>query len=526
MRHVAFTLLLLCLPILITPGPTSAESNRPTRGGVLLIADTLEAQTLDPAMAPDIKSYRVLNCVCEGLVAMDEQTSIIPSLALSWEQSDEGRRWTFILRRNVRFHDGDICDARAVAYSLRRLIDPTHPQYRDDFPLADTLFNEVEEIQPLDDYRLRITLRTAFAPFLANLTHTTALILSPRALKTHGQDIDKHPVGTGPFIFDAWTPGESVILKANPDYWNDPPLLDGLVFKAIPSNTLRFDTFRQGLVDAMLSVPPVDVTRIRQLSGALVLEQPGLNIAYMGMNTSLPPLDDKRVRQAIRHAIPKQRLVKLFYQGQASIANSPLSPSFQGRDDSPDPYDYNPQKARELLRQAGYPKGFQTQLWTREELGFIVPTPVRLAEAIKANLAEVGIEARIKVFKGKIYKRLLQHGAHGLFLWGWISTVPDPDNVLYSLLSSANARSPSPQNLSFFSSPRLDHILLDARKTYDQKLRTDLYSQALALIREESPWLPLAHVRQMLALRPGVHGVVQLPTDILCFHKAWLEPRD
>ncbi len=483
-----------------------------------------DSASLDPARTDDGEASKVIANLFEGLVRFqDGSTEVEPALAVSWETSADGKEWTFHLREGVTFHDGTPFDADAVVFSFMRQIDPKHPFYRKDFANPST-FEYVRAVKAVDEQTLRILLGKFYAPFLYNLAEPTAApIISPAALKKWGDDFGKHPMGTGPFKFEEWVPGDRIILFKNRDYWGGPPHLDRLVFKTIINNKSRLLSLSTGSIDGMDGIDPNAAKKIR-LDKALKFEIiTGLNVGYLAMNTEKPPFDQVKVRQAVNHAINKRNLIKLLYQNLAIPAKNSIPPVVWGYNDDIADYEYNRKRAKALLKEAGYEKGFTTTLWAMPVPRPYMPQPEKIARAIKANLAAVGIRAEIVTHEWAAYIDKTANGEHDMCLSGAIAGSGDPYNFLYVLLDKDNAVKPKAGNLAFFKDEGLHEILVKAQQISEKQERIRLYRKAQEIIHNQAPWVPLAHAQQIIGRRKEVHDVVQHPTGFLRFHKAWIE---
>ena len=493
-------------------------------GGTLIWGRGGDSVSLDPARTDDGESAKVNASIFEGLVRFqDTSTEVEPALAVSWENSQDGKVWTFHLREGVVFHDGTAFNADAVVFSFLRQIDPGHPYYRKDFANAST-FQYVKSVEAADGHTVKIFLEKFYAPFLYNLAEPTAApIISPSALKKWGDEFEKHPSGTGPFRFEKWVPGDRIILTKNPDYWGKPPYLDGVVFKTLVHNKSRLLALTTAAIHGMDGLDFGMVGKIIQSKELQTEIITGLNVGYLAMNTETAPFDQVKVRQAVNYAINKPNLVRLFYQDMAIPAKNPMPPVIWGYNDSIEDYAYNPEKAKQLLKESGFEKGFETTLWAMPVARPYMPEPDKIARAVKANLAAVGINAQIVTHDWGTYLAGTSAGKHDMCLSGAVAGNGDPYNFLYVLLDKDNAVKPQAENIAFFKHEELHELLVKAQQITDKQERIRLYQKAQEIIHEYAPWVPLAHARQMIAHRQNVHGIVQHPTGFLRFDKAWIE---
>jgi len=477
---------------------------------VIIFGKAKDAVTLDPADATDGESSAVLVNIFEPLLRFQhESTQVEPALAESWTISDDKLTWSFTLREGVQFHDGTPLTAEAVKFNYERQQDPNNPwRFKGKFEYWHLFFESVDSIEARDERTVVFHLNRADATFLTNLALFNMGLSSPSAIQKYGEDYFKHPVGTGPYYLDRWVRNEKILLKRFEPYWGEAPRIDRLIYKPVPDNAVRLLELEVGSIDVLDGINPDDVPRIRKNPDLELLTQPGLNVGYMAMNTLKKPYDQRDVRLAINHAINKEALVKAFFADGSlgTTAKNPMPPTIWGYNDQVQPHEFNPQKARELLAKAGFPKGFSTELWVMPIARPYMPQPQRIAEAIQADLKAVGITSKIVTYEWGTYLDKISGGEHELALMGWIGDNGDPDNFLYTLLDKNNTKIGSAANYAFYRDDAVHELLGKAQKIYDQAERTQLYEQAQVLIHADAPWVPLFHSTQMMATRKGVEG--------------------
>jgi peptide/nickel transport system substrate-binding protein len=500
----------------------------PQSNDVLVFARGSDSIGLDPALENDGESFKVCDNIYETLVTYTSQsTAIEPQLARSWSVSDDRLNWTFHLHTDVLFHDGTPFNAQAMLFSLGRQFFKDHPyhkvegayQYWKDMDMDDI----VAALEAPDDSTFVIRLKTPNASFLANLAMNFCAAVSPAALKKHGADYFKNPVGTGPFRFIEWRKDERIVLSRNDDYWGTKPQIRQLIFKPVHEAAVRFLELKTGAVHGIDNISPEFIKEIRTDPNLKLLTQPGMNVGYLAMNMDKPPFDQLEVRLALNYAINKQSLVDNFYQGLALPATNPIPPSLWGYNDAIKPYPYDPAKARQLLAQAGLPEGFETELWAMPVPRPYMPQPDKIAQAIQADLAKVGITAKIVQWEWGTYLAKVSNGEHPMALLGWTGDNGDPDNFLYVLLDKNAALKPA-QNIAFYRSDALHDILVQARQLADQGERARLYKQAQEIIHQDAPWVPLVHATQTAAFRRQIQGFNLHPTGSKWFHSVQMTP--
>ncbi|UOF91293.1 ABC transporter substrate-binding protein [Fodinisporobacter ferrooxydans] len=506
---------------------SNAGGNSAKSGGKTLIfgrgGDTV---TLDPANATDGETFRVTDNIYETLVADKPGTfDVKPGLATDWSASKNGLKWTFHLRKNVKFQDGTPFNADAVVFNFNRWMDPQNPYHKGDFEYFTNMFGGfkgnpkavIKDVKKLDDYTVEIDLAHPSAPFLADLTMAAFSIASPADVKKYNGDIKDHPIGTGPFKFVSWKPNDSITLEKNPSYWDTgKPKLDKIVFQVIKDNKARLNALQAGQIDIMDGLNPADVPTVKNDSNLQLFTRPSNNVGYLAFNTQKKPFNDPRVRQAINMVVDKKALIDAFYNGMAVPAVSVLPPSMWGNDTSLQDYQVNIQKAKQLLAEAGYPNGFKTDLWAMPVARPYMPQPEKIAAALQADMKKIGIDAKIVTYDWATYLKKTANGEHTMALLGWTGDNGDPDDFLYVLLDQDNANPPA-QNIAFYKNPEVHKLLVQAQQETDQNKRADLYKKAEQIILKDAPWVPLVHSTPPMAASKKVTGFVPSPvgSDIL-----------
>ncbi|WP_027364489.1 ABC transporter substrate-binding protein [Desulfotruncus alcoholivorax] len=480
-----------------------------------------DSPTLDPAVATDGEAAKVTINIFDTLVEYKpENTEVRPALAKEWSVSEDGLVWTFKLRDDVKFHDGTPFNADAVVYNFNRWMKKDHPLNQGECKYWMYMFNGydadsiVKSVEKTGDYEVKITLREPSAPFIQNLAMFPFAIASPTALEKYGADFFKHPVGTGPFKFAEWVPDDKIVLEKNNDYWGEKAKVDKVVFRSIPDNSARFMELQAGTIDMMDGINPDDVAAAKSNENFQIILRPSMNIGYLAMNMEKEPFDNLKVRQAISHAINKQAIIDAFFAGLAKPAKNPMPPSLWGYNDDITDYEYDPAKAKALLAEAGYPDGFETTLWAMPVPRPYMQQPQKIAEAIQADLAAVGIKAKIVSYEWGQYLEKAEDGDHDMVLLGWTGDNGDPDNFLYVLLDKDNAVKGSSSNYAFYKNDQVHDLLIKAQREMDQDKRADLYKRAQEIIHNDAPMVPLDHSTDPIILMKYVKGYVPHPTGV------------
>lgn len=434
------------------------------------------------------------------------ETSIIPGLAESWTVSEDGLVYTFKLRKGVEFHTtknftpSRDFNADDVLYSFNRQWKTDHPDYKlsggsyEYFNGMD-MPNLMNSLTKLDDYTVQFKLNRPEAPFIANMAMDFASILSAeyadqmRAAGTPDM-IDQEPVGTGPFQLVHYQKDAVIRYKAHPTYWAGKAAIDSLVFAITPDAAVRYAKLQAGECHVMPYPNPADIEAMKADANINVLQQEGLNVGYLAFNTEKEPFTDKRVRQAMNMAIDKQAIIDAVFLGAGKAAKNPIPPTMWSYNDDIKDYPYDPAAAKALLAEAGYPDGFETDLWAMPVQRPYNPNARRMAEMMQADLAKVGVNAKIVTYEWGEYLKRSKAGEHQTILLGWTGDNGDPDNFMHVLLGCAAAKG---ANRARWCHKPFDDLLMQAKKTSDIAERTRLYEEAQVIFKEEAPWFTIAH---------------------------------
>ncbi len=383
----------------------------------------------------------------------------------------------------------------------------------DTIPAGATPKGILKALTKIDDYTVKLSFYDYPAPLLSQLASPMLSISSPDAIKKWGDDYMYHPVGTGAYIFDEWVPEDKIVLKANPDYWGEAPKIDTLIYRVIVEPTARLLELQAGAVDFMYNMVIDDIPTAEADPNVAVYKVPPVNIGYVTMNQAwtnaagVEVFRDVTVRQAVAHAINKHAIVAALYPGTGMAAKNFIPPSLWGYNDDFEDYPYNPARAIELLRDAGYPDGFATNLWVMPVSRGYYPDPTKVGEAIQADLAAVGIDATIVTYDWGTYLDKVDLGEHAMCMLGWMPDFPDPDNYLFTFFG--------PGSMQWDSDEIPDQVLYDrllqAKAEPDAVERERRYYEACALIHGVVPGVPIVHASEIYASKPGLTGYFAHP---------------
>jgi dipeptide transport system substrate-binding protein len=477
-------------------------------------------ETFNPQLATsgttfDASSIAIYNRLVE---VRGSKTEAEPGLAQSWTVSDDGLSYTFYLRRGVQWHTTRNFtptrpfNADDVLFSFKRMMDEKHPYHKVSGGNY-IYFNEVDgpnlikSVEKVDDYTVKITLTKPDATFISILTLHSFSILSAeyadKLLKAGTPErLDTDPVGTGPFVLVNYQKDSAIRYTKNDKYWRGAAKIDTLVFAITKDASIRYQKMRAGECHVMAYPNPAEIESMKADKNLRVLQQEGFNIGYLAFNTEKKPFNDKRVRQAINMALNKANIVKAVYLGSGTPATNPIPPTLWSYNKSVKDYQYNVNKAKELLAAAGYPNGFEATLWWMPVQRPYNPNAKAMAELMQADLAKVGIKVRLVSYEWGEYLDRLRKGEHDMGLLGWTGDYGDPDNFFGNLLSCAAAGSSTAR----WCHKPFDDLIVKARQVSNQAERTKLYEQAQVIFKEEAPWFTIAHSIATEITRSNVTG--------------------
>jgi dipeptide transport system substrate-binding protein len=503
----------ICLPALVAAASASSKT--------LVYCSEGSPENFYPGVNTTGTSFDASEQIYNRIVEFERGgTQVVPSLAEKWTISPDGLVYTFNLRKNAKWHSNKNfkparnLNADDVVFMFERqwkednsyfkVTSPNH-SYFGDMGMAKLL----KSVEKVDDYTVRITLNQPEAPFLSNLAMMWASVQSKEyadAMLKAGtpEKIDQDPIGTGPFSLVNYQKDAVIRYKAFPEYWGGKAKIDDLVFAITPDASVRWAKLQKGECHVMPYPNPADLEAMKKDPNVTILDQPGLNIGYLAYNTTKKPFDDVRVRKAMSMAINKKAIIDAVYLSSGVPAKNPIPPSMWSYNDTVKDDPYDPDGAKKLLAEAGFPSGMETDLWAMPVQRPYNPNAKRIAELMQADLAKVGVKAEIKSFEWGEYRKRMQAGEHQMGMLGWTGDNGDPDNFLHTLLGCDSAKSASGSNVAKFCHKPFDDLVVKAKTVSDQKQRTDLYRQAQVVFKEQAPWFTIAHAVQLKPVRKEV----------------------
>lgn len=499
---------------------SETTSNGSAASGGAAMADTItfaqgsDPRGLDPAMIDDGESAKIICNIYEGLLKYNkDSTDVEPSLAEKWDISADKTKYTFHLRKGVKFQDGTDFNATAVKKSIDRQLEPN---VTDDMPYASFVFGSikaksgVKEVKVIDDNTVEIDLFSPQTSFLKNLAMVMAApIVSPTALEKYGNNLNEHPVGTGPYTFVSWDKGQNVKLKANDNYWGTKAKTQNIVFRFIKENSARVIALTSGEVDA---IDGIDSTVVDQITsgGCKLFEAEGMNINYMAYNTTSATFKNADARKAFSQAVNVPEMVKSLYKDYSSLATSIMPKFMGGYSDSIKQTAYDEAAAKAGLEKAG--------IKSINMITYSNPRPYNavggqtLAETIQGYLKKVGVTCNIKSYDWTTYKSEVKKGNYDICFYGWTGDNGDADNFM-NLLSDKDVS----MNVARFNDPDYKALIAKGLATDEGDARNAVYTQCEQYVADRSVWLPISHAKTLCAYNPKVSGFYYHQTGVTPF---------
>ena len=509
-------------------GDAGTPAGEPVRGGRIVVGVPDDPSALDPYVGPNAVDAWVYGNIYETLLKLNEDMELEPSLATHWEQLDE-RTWRFYLRQGVRFHDGTTFDAEAVKFNFDRVFNPDAPGRGAGYVPA------IERVEVVDPYTVDITTREPSGPFLRAMSLIVSVgMASPTQVQQYGDDYGVNPAGTGPFRFVSWRPDQEIVLARFDDYWGEPAYLDEVVFRVIPDETSRQLAFENGDLDVLMRPDPSQMERLRTMDGVQVLQVPGLRVYQLGLRTRDGVFSDVRVRQAANHAVNKEAISQFITEGLTEPPQGYITPATFGFSPS-GIYEYDPERAAQLLEQAGWQlaadgiryrdgQPLRVTMWSYQGRDL---KDREISEAVQQQLAEVGFDVQLRLWDLAQYWSAVfseELAEADIYTLGWTSVTGDADFNLYPQLHSSQFPDAGGWNFSYFHDDRVDELLDRGRYSTDQEERLEAYRQALEIIGQQAPWIPIYQTTEVRVLQDRVKGFRVHPVEhYLWFHRVWVD---
>lgn len=476
-------------------GGDTTEGTQSTEGKKirtdLVTAEPADIVTWDPAQSTDSYSNKVINMVFDTLIDMDADSQFVPGLATEWTVSDDGMEIVFKIRENVKFQNGEILTPSDVKFTLDRA--------KNDIPQSKPMMKDVEEVL-CDDDAMTVTLKMKepSAAIMVNLTEGALHILNQKWVEEHPEDLAQKPCGTGPMKLKEWKVNNECILERFDDHWAGQPVTTSITLRVIPEPTSRTIALESGEVDMVIGINSIDIARVTANDKLKTMEVPGSSIVYIAPNQNREPWDNKLVRQAIHYASDKESMIQVVYEGYALPGESPfpnIMPFWKGN-----PVEYNIEKAKELLAQAGYPNGIEREV----EIGVSSDERNRMAQILQSDLAKIGINLKISLME---FGTLMEwcDGNHDLVMLGW-GHATNQDRTMRTNFHSDSIGATG--NRQWVNSPEIDALIDAGVKEMVWEEREKIYHELQDLLMEEVAWIPLFQQINTYGFNKGLEGVI------------------
>lgn len=458
---------------------------------------------LDPTNINDTLTMAALRTVYQGLLGFDKDFNIVPLLAERYEASSDAKEFTFYLRKGVKFHDGADFNAKAVKFNLDRLTNPENKLSRR------VLVSMVDHVDVVDDYTVKIYLKEPYGALPSSLAHPGTMMISPEAIKKYGKDIDHNPVGTGSFKFKSWS-GDVFEVTRNDNYWGKVADVEGVVIRSVPESGARFAMLQAGELQYVPDFPSELVEIAKKIPTLDITIAPSIYEFYASMNVMKKPFDDIRVRKALNYAVDKEAFCKVVLNGYCEPATSSIPPLLRFYTNVGQ-YDYNPEKAKQLLAEAGLASGFQTEVFSRNSTAVI-----RAMQFLQQELAKVNVKVTVTPLEAGVEADRVW-GAQSpeksdvqMLYSGWSASTGDADYGLRPLLASESFP-PNLYNTSYYKNEKVDAALADGLKTADDSKRAEAYAIVQKIVFDDAPWIFLGEKQNISAKTKKLSGVYMLP---------------
>ncbi len=492
-RIISILMIVLFIAGCSNNGAKENETDNSSKDTLIVAVDS-DADTLDPQNAIQDNALRIINNIYDPLIDCSSEGTIMPRLAEKWDISDDGFTYTFYLKKGVKFQNGETLTANDVKFTIERAMAA---------PVSQSFTGSIKNAEVIDDSTVKINLNMSEPYFLQNLSTGNLSIVNEKAVAEGGDDYDRNPVGTGAYKLSSWSSGDKIVLERFDDCWRGKVALKTVTLRIFADKLSKTIALQNGEIDVAAEVASNDIEALKN-DPNLVYEDTASPITrYLGMNQTQKPFDNKLVRQAISYAIDKSSIIK-GNDGQGVEAKSLILPEVEGSTDMSYPYDI--EKAKELLQQAGYPNGFDTEI-------SILPQFVNLAPLIQDQLSKIGINAKINQVDPNAFFQDLS--SNKLFIMTCAAIVPNPDVVYHSNIHSINI---GITNSTYTDNETIDNILDTAKNEIDTDKRINLYKEFQTKLKEEAPIVPLFHKISTMAYKKGIKGLEIDPINMYYFY--------
>ncbi len=500
-RRLVLVPLLLTAVVCLAPAGAGAEIQE------LTIGIGVDADTLNPQEQTTTLFQNMCDLLYDTFYYQDPEGNLHPRLATKYEVSEDGLTWTIHLREGVKFSDGTDFNADAVKLTWDRTL---NPDLR--VPLRFAV-GMVKECVKIDDHTVALKLKYPFAPLAP--THSMSLLspISPAAIEKFGEDVRQHPIGAGPYILQEWVKGDRIVMVRNENYWGEKPTVAKLIWKVVPEGATREAMLRTGQIQVCYKPLPSSVASLKADSNITVDMPLDTRTIFMGLNCQKGVTTDKKVRLAFNYAVDKKAIVQKILFGTAEPMKGPVSPVLFGYFEMENQYDYNPEKAKQLLKEANF--DFSKTVKMRTPNGRYL-FDKQVSEAVQAYLQAIGVKVELRTYDWPTYVagllKPIEETELEVFLLGWGPLTLDADMALYGQFT-CEVNPPKGLGSAFYCNPEYDRIMKASREAQDPDKRLALLKQASEMVWADSPWMWLHVEKFVVAYSNKIKGMVVTPTE-------------
>lgn len=474
------------------------EGGEPVVKEDLTVAIKADVRSFDPIFGNDTAGSSVFTHIYETLMSYDENGSLVPNLAESVTWTDN-KDCEIKLKKGILFHNGEEMKANDVKFTLYRIAaEPCDIHYL----FADV---DLDSFETPDEYTVKFSLNNPDSSFAPTLAFLIVGVVNEKAVTEYGDTYGMNPVGTGPYKLQSWSKGNQSVLERFEDYHGEKPAFKTITFKVVPEVTNRLVELESGGADLAYDISVTDVDRIKESDSLKVESVDASSMTFLGMNTTKGPLSDQRVREAIRYAIDVEGIVQSVYRGMSTPASNPMNPSATYYDKDAKVSEYNVEKAKQLMAEAGYADGFSIFITTDDR-----KERIDMATIIQSQLKEIGIEAKIDILEWGAYLSTCYDGGQELYMGGWTVPFAEPTVSLKGPFSSGSFGSGG--NMTFYANEKVDELLREGTLTPDGPEREKIYLELQREITNQCTWVYLTYGVQIYAMNAALEGFVPSPT--------------
>lgn len=504
MKRYQFLLCGLLILVMLLSGCGGNKSASPEKAAngkrdSLNFAILAETKELDPHKSSDTLTYILLLQVFDPLIKIEPNGSLTPALAEKWEISKDGKTILFTIKKGVKFHNGDILNVQDVVYSLNRAIAS---------PYTSKFTGVMKSAEAVDDSTVKLNLKHAYGPILYCIANPSLAIVSKKAVEAAGESFGKNPIGTGPYKFVKWVSGEKIDLTRFDDYFRGPASIKNVTFKFITDVTTASIALEKGEIDVLHNPSKSDRAAQMANKNLKYYETDSAYYYHISMNNKTGPFSDRRVREAVSYAIDRKNIILGGLDGIGSPVEVPMPPSAFGfpADFKNDPY--NPEKAKQLLAEAGYPKGLTVKFKINQAAMYSKP-----AEVIQEQLRKVGINAELELMERATYlDEVTKKFNYDISLYVITALLPDADYVCYTRLHSSMLGNGN--NFTVTNIPKLDAALDKGRTSQNKEERLAVYKEVSQIVKDEAPLIPIMTGKFAIVANKDVKGVSSSTVDL------------